>query len=166
MSSALKTSPSVRFMLSSPEVIRALTFFEKNAEAITDEQIRICSVPASPFGERARAEYLAEKFAALGLSDVEIDEEGNCLGLFKGTSPSPLLVVSAHLDTVFAPDTDFTVVRSGGRLLAPGIADDGCGLVALIALLRAMQTEKIRTEGSILFVGTVGEAGEGNLPGR
>jgi tripeptide aminopeptidase len=165
LSSILKTSPSPRSVLSHPEVDRAFRFFEKNAEAITDEQVRICSIPASPFGERRRAEYLAEKFAALGLSEVEIDEEGNCLGLIKGTSRSPLLVVSAHLDTVFAPDTDFTVVRSGKRLLAPGIADDGCGLTALIALARAIQTEKISTEGSILFVGTVGEEGEGNLRG-
>jgi tripeptide aminopeptidase len=165
LSSAIKASPSAQSLLSSPEVARALTFFEKNADAITDEQIRICSIPASPFGERARAEYLVEKFTSLGLSEVEIDEEGNCLGLIKGTSRSPLLVVSAHLDTVFAPDTDFSVVRSGQRLLAPGIADDGCGLVALVALARALQTEKIRTEGSILFVGTVGEEGEGNLRG-
>lgn len=165
MSSALKTAPSVRSLLTSPEVTSALGFFEKNAEAITDEQIRICSIPASPFGERERAEHLAQKFSAFGMTEVEIDEEGNCLGLIEGTSRSPLLVVSAHLDTVFAPNTDFTVVRSGKRLLAPGIADDGCGLVALLALARALQTEKIRTEGSILFVGTVGEEGEGNLRG-
>jgi acetylornithine deacetylase/succinyl-diaminopimelate desuccinylase-like protein len=167
MSSALKTSPSLtaRSLLSSVEVGRALSFFENNAEAITDEQTRICSIPASPFGEQQRAEYLAEKFTSLGLTEVEIDEEGNCLGLLKGTSQSPLVVVSAHLDTVFAADTDFTVVRSGKRLLAPGIADDGCGLAALIALARAIQTEKLRTEGSILFVGTVGEEGEGNLRG-
>lgn len=144
---------------------RSLTFFDKNAEAITDEQIRICSIPASPFAEQQRAEYLAEKFRSLALTEVQIDEEGNCLGLLKGTSHSPLLVVSAHLDTVFAPDTDFTIVRSGNRLHGPGIADDGCGLAALIALVRAMQTEKIRPEGSILFVGTVGEEGEGNLRG-
>lgn len=165
MSSALKTFPSLRSLLSSAEVECALSFLHKNAEAITDEQIRICSIPAPPFGEGERAEYLAEKFSALGLTDVEVDEEGNCLGLIKGTSRSPLLVVSAHLDTVFAAGTDFTVVRSGNRLLAPGIADDGCGLAALIALARAIQTEKIRPEGSILFVGTVGEEGEGNLRG-
>jgi len=151
--------------VSSPEVGRALSFFEKNAEAITEEQIRFCSIPAPPFGERERAEYLSEKFSSLGLTEVEIDEEGNCLGLIKGTSLSPLLVVSAHLDTVFSAETDFSVTRSGKRLLAPGISDDGCGLVALVALARAIQTEKIRTEGSILFVGTVGEEGEGNLRG-
>lgn len=151
--------------MSSAEVARAFRFFETNAEAITDEHIRICSIPASPFGERRRAEYLSEKFSSLGLSEVEVDEEGNCLGLSTGASRSPLIVVSAHLDTVFSSDTDFTVVRRENRLLAPGIADDGCGLAALMALAQAIQTERIRTEGSILFVGTVGEEGEGNLRG-
>ena len=152
-------------MLSSPEVGRALGYFERNADAITEEQIRICSIPASPFGEQQRAEYLREKFSALGLTEVEIDDEGNCLGLLEGRRRSPLLVVSAHLDTVFSPETDFTVTRSGERLLAPGIADDGCGLAALIALVQAIRSEQIRPEGSILFVGTVGEEGEGNLRG-
>lgn len=156
---------TVRQLMSSVEVARAFRFFETNAEQITDEHIRICSIPASPFGERERAEYLSQKFSSLGLSDVEVDEEGNCLGLLKGASRSPLMVVSAHLDTVFSTGTDFTVRRRENRLLAPGIADDGCGLAALIALVQAIQTERIRTEGSILFVGTVGEEGEGNLRG-
>src|SRR6185295_6768376 len=101
----------------------------------------------------------------LGLSEVEIDEEGNCLGMLRGASPSPLMVVSAHLDTVFSKDTNFNVVRRDNKLYAPGIADDGCGLAALIALVQAIQTEQIPIEGSILFVGTVGEEGEGNLRG-
>ncbi len=167
MSLALKTSPAltVRHLLSAPEVARALRFFETNAEAITDEHIRICSIPATPFNEQERAEYLSRKFSELGLTEVEIDEEGNCLGLIEGASQSPLMVVSAHLDTVFSKDTDFTIVRRENRLLAPGIADDGCGLAALIALARAIKTERIPIEGSILFVGTVGEEGEGNLRG-
>jgi acetylornithine deacetylase/succinyl-diaminopimelate desuccinylase-like protein len=151
--------------MSSAEVARAFRFFETNAQAITDEHIRICSIPASPFAERERAEYFSQKFSSLGLSEVEIDQEGNCLGLIAGATRSPLLVVSAHLDTVFAADTNFNVVRRDNRLLAPGIADDGCGLAALITLAQAIQNEPIRTEGSILFVGTVGEEGEGNLRG-
>jgi len=151
--------------MATPHVARALRFFETKAEAITEEQIRICSIPASPFGEQERAEYFSRKFSELGLTEVEIDEEGNCLGLLRGSSPSPLMVVSAHLDTVFSADTDFNVVRREGRLYAPGIADDGCGLVALIALIQAIQSEQIPIEGSILFVGTVGEEGEGNLRG-
>src|SRR5215207_6468018 len=120
MSSVLKTSPAltVRNLLSSAEVARALRFFETNAEAITDEQIRICSIPASPFNEQERAGYLSKRFSELGLSEVEVDEEGNCLGLLEGSSRSPLMVVSAHLDTVFSPGTDFTIVKKEDKLLA------------------------------------------------
>src|ERR1051326_5707245 len=148
-----------------PHVVRALRFFETHADAITEEQIRICSIPASPFGEQERAEYLSRKFSELGLTEVEIDEEGNCLGLLRGSSRAPLIVVSAHLDTVFSKDTNFEVVKRANKLFAPGIADDGCGLVALLALAQAIQSERIALEGSILFVGTVGEEGEGNLRG-
>ena len=156
---------SVAQLTSSPHVAAALRFFETHADAITEEQIRICSIPASPFGEQERAEYLSRKFTELGLSEIEIDEEGNCLGLLRGASRSPLMVVSAHLDTVFPAGTNFDIVRRDGKLFAPGIADDGCGLAALIALAQAIQSERVELEGSILFVGTVGEEGEGNLRG-
>ena len=80
--------------MSSAEVARAFRFFETNAQAITDEHIRICSIPASPFGERERAEYLSQKFSSLGLSEVEIDQEGNCLGLIAGATRSGSSVTS------------------------------------------------------------------------
>lgn len=167
MASSLKTvkTQTIRQLATLPEVERALQFFEANVAAITDEHIRICSIPATPFAEQERAEYLAERFRQLGLQDVSIDEEGNCIGLFAGSSPAPLVVVSAHLDTVFPPGTDFSVRREGNRLLAPGIADDGCGLVALVAIVQALRSAQIQTRGSLLFVGTVGEEGEGNLRG-
>jgi len=167
LASSLKTVPAqtVRQLATTPEVEQALRFFETNAGAITGEHIRICSIPATPFAEHERAEYLADRFRQLGLDEVTIDEEGNCIALHRGSSSSPLIVVSAHLDTVFENGTDFTVRREGERLLAPGIADDGCGLVALIAIVQALRAAKIQTEGSILFVGTVGEEGEGNLRG-
>jgi tripeptide aminopeptidase len=156
---------SVAQLMAMPHVARALRFFETHADAITEEHIRICTIPASPFGEQERAEYLSRKFSELGLTEVEIDEEGNCLGLLEGSSRSPLIVVSAHLDTVFSKDTNFNVTRRDNKLFAPGIADDGCGLAALLALAQAIQSERIPIEGSILFVGTVGEEGEGNLRG-
>jgi tripeptide aminopeptidase len=167
MTSVLNTTPAqtVQGLLTQPEVAQAFRFFEANAEVITEEQVSICSIPASPFDEKRRAEYLCAKFREIGLADTSIDDEGNCLGFMKGNSLAPLLVVSAHLDTVFPPETDFSVSRVHNKLLGPGISDDGCGLVALVAIARALQATRIETEGSILFVGTVGEEGEGNLRG-
>jgi acetylornithine deacetylase/succinyl-diaminopimelate desuccinylase-like protein len=156
---------TIKELLIQPRVQDALRFFEVCAAGITEEQIAICSIPAPPFGEAARALYLREKFRALGLEDATIDTEGNCIAYRPGRTRTPLLVVSAHLDTVFPAGTDFRVRRAGSRLIAPGIADDGCGLAALIALARVFNECRIETEGSLLFVGTVGEEGEGDLRG-
>lgn len=164
-STALAPEQILRELLVSRQVREAFQFFETRAAEITDEHIALCSIPAPPFGEEERAIYLREKFRQLGLREAQIDAEGNCVALRRGRSAQPLLVVSAHLDTVFPPGTDFTVRREQSRLLAPGIADDGCGLIALIALLGALEESSIETEGSLLFVGTVGEEGEGNLRG-
>ena len=156
---------AIQELLDSHAVRAAFEFFESHAEEITGEQISICSIPAPPFGEAERAESFRRKLVDSGLANAEIDEVGNCIALRQGNSPSPLLVVSAHLDTVFPAETDLTLRRSNGRLLAPGISDDGCGLAALLAMVRALAATGIETNGSILFVGTVGEEGAGNLRG-
>jgi acetylornithine deacetylase/succinyl-diaminopimelate desuccinylase-like protein len=164
-SAALAPEQILRDVFALARVREAFHFFEERAAEITDEQVAICSIPAPPFGEAERAAYLCEKFRQYGLRDARLDTEGNCIGLRRGKSLSPLVVVSAHLDTVFPHGTDFTVRREQNKLLAPGIADDGCGLIALISILRALEECSIETEGSLLFVGTVGEEGEGNLRG-
>lgn len=167
MSSIQAFSPAaiIGELIESFEVLRAFKFFDSHLKQITEEQIRICSIPAPPFGEKERAEYLRERLLESGIPDAKIDEEGNCLALRRGQSDTPLLVVSAHLDTVFPAGTDVKVRRDDSKLLAPGISDDGCGLAALIAIADALTAARIETAGSLLFVGTVGEEGEGNLRG-
>ncbi|HEV3467686.1 MAG TPA: M20/M25/M40 family metallo-hydrolase [Pyrinomonadaceae bacterium] len=155
----------VRDLLADERVRRAFRLFEAEAGRINEEHAEVCAIPAPPFGEAARAEYLREKLRACGLAGAELDEVGNCVALRRGASERPLLVVSAHLDTVFPAGTDCTVRLDGPRLRAPGIADDGCGLAALVALARALGECRIETEGSLLFVATVGEEGEGDLRG-
>src|SRR5215210_6696498 len=161
----LAPDKTVQELLGNPQVQSAFRFFESHAAEITEDHIRLCRIPAPPFGEAERARYLCERLREHGLDEAQVDEEGNCVALRAGYTLSPLLVLSAHLDTVFPPGTDYTVRHEQHRLLAPGIADDGCGLAALIALLRALEAFNIETEGSLLFVGTVGEEGEGNLRG-
>ncbi|MBV9958612.1 MAG: M20/M25/M40 family metallo-hydrolase [Acidobacteria bacterium] len=155
----------MRDILADERVRRACDHFTTRAAEITAEQIALCEIPAPPFGEEERANYFRQKFLEHGLADSYLDKVGNCIGLRKGNSLRPLTVVSAHLDTVFPSGTDCTVRREQGRLYAPGIADDGCGLIALLMLAQALDDGDYELEGSVLFVGTVGEEGEGNLRG-
>ncbi|MBO0723263.1 MAG: M20/M25/M40 family metallo-hydrolase [Blastocatellia bacterium] len=144
---------------------RAFAFIDSSASRFTAEHIRICEIPAPPFKEEERGRYFAARFAELGLADVHIDCVGNVIGFYRGQSEGAPLVLSAHLDTVFPEGTDVMVRRVGSRLCSPGIADDAAGLASLIGLIQSLNAAEVRLAGSIAFVATVGEEGEGDLRG-
>ena len=146
-----------------PRIARVLEILRGSAKATTEEQIRITEIPAPPFQESVRAAYMKKVLASTGLR-VETDDIGNVIGEWPGASPD-IVMLTAHLDTVFPPGTDVHVKQEGGRLLAPGISDNGTGLAALVALSKAFREAKIKTTKTILFVADVGEEGEGNLRG-
>ncbi len=160
-----RRSTCVTDLLRDERVRHAFAFIDAHARDFTAEHVQICEIPAPPFKEQERGGYLARRFAELGLSDVQTDEVGNVIGFYRGASEQPLLVISAHQDTVFPEGTDVTVKRVGSRLLAPGIADNCAGLAALIGLTQALNAALIQPRGSIAFVATVGEEGEGDLRG-
>lgn len=143
----------------------ALASIEQTEPATLAAQVRLCEVPAPPFGERARAVVVRDMLHAAGLENVRIDREGNVVGHRPGRSPRPNVVLAAHLDTVFPEGTDVAVTRRGPVLRGPGIGDNCRGLAVLIAVANALNAAGVATDGSIAFVATVGEEGLGNLRG-
>ena len=145
----------------------------RNAKAALDadharfvqELITLTEIPAPPFKEAKRAAAYLEMLRAAKLTDVETDPEGNVMGVRRGTGNGPMLAVLAHLDTVFPEGTSVKTTRNGNRLLAPGAGDDTGALAMMLAVVRAMDAAKLQTPGDILFVGNVGEEGEGDLRG-
>lgn len=150
---------------SDPRVQRAFSFLVESDEATLSTQIELSEIPAPPFQETVRGLRLAELFRAAGLLDVRSDEVGNVLGAARGDRDTPPLVVSAHLDTVFPEGTDVSVTREGDLLKGPGISDDARGLACLLAVARALHDTGLQTRHPVLFVGTVGEEGVGDLRG-
>jgi len=156
---------SIAGLLGAPQMQRAFQFVNEIGEQLDQELVRICEIPSPPFKEEARAVEISRRFSEIGLSNVRFDQEGNVLAELSGSSAGPPVVVSAHLDTVFPEGTDVRVKRDGARFHAPGISDNTCGIVSLIALARAMRAADFKTERCVTFVATVGEEGEGNLRG-
>jgi tripeptide aminopeptidase len=143
----------------------ATTFLEGDHDRFVRELIALTEIPAPPFKEQARAAAYLELLRGVGLSDVEMDAEGNVMGVRKGTGNGEILAVLAHLDTVFPAGTDVKVKRDGTKLMAPGVGDDTRALSLILTLVRAMDAAKYQTRKDILFVGDVGEEGEGDLRG-
>jgi tripeptide aminopeptidase len=156
---------SIASLLGAPGIQRAFQFINEMRGELDEELVRICEIPAPPFKEEARAREIARRFEEIGLARVRSDEEGNIIAERPGLSSEPRIVISAHLDTVFPEGTNVRVRRDGARFHAPGISDNTCGVVSLIALARALDAGGVKTEGTVYFVATVGEEGEGNLRG-
>ena len=143
----------------------ALAAIDKTEPATIAAQMRLCEVPAPPFGERARAMVVRDMLQAAGLKHVRLDREGNVIGERPGRSPRPNVVLAAHLDTVFPEGTDVKVTRNGAVLRGPGIGDNCRGLAVLAAVAGALDAAAVETDGSLTFVATVGEEGLGDLRG-
>jgi tripeptide aminopeptidase len=142
----------------------ALNWFSPNIAWVNDQQARITEIPAPPFQEAQRASAVQSLLADAGLA-TQIDKTGNVIAELRGANEKEIVVVASHLDTVFPPGTDVTVHRDGSRMTAPGISDNGSGIAALLAFSRALQFAHLKPQRTILFVGDVGEEGEGNLRG-
>lgn len=156
--------PALKFA-QAPGVTRALDWLARNSSWLTDQQIRLTEIPAPEFGEASRGLALKQLFEGAGLN-VRIDDLGDVIAERPGSDPkSGVILLAAHLDTVFPAGTDVRVKRTAGKLLAPGISDNGSGLAAIVGIARALSESRIRTTKTIVLAGDVGEEGEGNLRG-
>ncbi|HXN21587.1 MAG TPA: M20/M25/M40 family metallo-hydrolase [Candidatus Dormibacteraeota bacterium] len=147
-----------------PHVARALEWLSRNTDWINAEQARITAIPAPPFHESERAAYVQKILSSYALR-VSTDRAGNVIGELPGSQENQIVVLAAHLDTVFPAGTDVHVRKEGARMLAPGISDNGTGLATLVAIARGFHEANLKPARTILFVANVGEEGEGNLRG-
>ncbi|MEO2159297.1 MAG: M20/M25/M40 family metallo-hydrolase, partial [bacterium] len=156
----------VQEIMANNSVQAAFEYLDTHDAETLETLITLTEIPAPPFAETERALAFLEMLNLAGVDSSYIDEVGNVIALRKGSAPNAsTLVISGHLDTVFPEGTNVQVQQIGDTLRAPGIGDDTRGLAVLLAILKSMNSNNIETEQNILFVGTVGEEGLGDLRG-
>jgi tripeptide aminopeptidase len=148
----------------SPEVRSALNWLRTQEPQLAQWQMEMARIGAPPFGESARAAWLAERFRETGLDDVRIDDVGNVFGVHPGYGQR-YVALSAHIDTVFPANTPLNIRQQGSRLYGPGVSDNGAGVTAMLAIAALLRTVRLRHALPFVFIGNVGEEGEGDLRG-
>ena len=148
----------------------AFAWIHRNPKTIMDWQADLVAIPAPPFGEAARSAWLESRFTEAGLERVHIDAIGNVFGFIPSKqihpeSTGPVVILSAHLDTVFPAETPLNPVVDGDRLEAPGACDNGAGVVGMLAIAHALVRANVELPAPMILVGNVGEEGEGDLRG-
>jgi acetylornithine deacetylase/succinyl-diaminopimelate desuccinylase-like protein len=127
-------------------------------------QMEMARIAAPPFGESARAAWLAERFREVGLDDVRIDDVGNVFGAHPGFGQR-YVALSAHIDTVFPANTPLNIRQQGSRIYGPGVSDNGAGVIAMLGIASLLRSVRLRHAMPFVFIGNVGEEGEGDLRG-
>ena len=146
-----------------PGVSSATAWFREQESRIARWQMEVAAIPAPPFGESARSQWLAAQFRKLDLITA-VDALGNVTG-FKAGANHGIISISAHIDTVFPSGTPLRIRQEGRQLLGAGISDNAAGVAALLAIATAVKELGLPHTSSLLFVGNVGEEGEGDLRG-
>ena len=155
----------IRAIASNPAVQQAFRRIEELDAWSLERLLELTQIPSPPFGEAVRAARFVELLREAGADSVWTDEEGNVVALRKGRRGERTVALGGHMDTVFPEGTDVTVRQVGDTLFAPGIGDDTRGLVVVLTALRAMEEAGVQTDDDVLFVGSVGEEGLGDLRG-
>jgi acetylornithine deacetylase/succinyl-diaminopimelate desuccinylase-like protein len=161
---------SVTALAAQRPVHAAFAWLHGNPGKIMDWQAQLVAIPAPPFGEQARTEWLTARFVEAGLSEVHTDEAGNVFASLPAAklppeSTGPVVLLSAHLDTVFPIATPLRPILNGERLQAPGACDNGAGVVGMLAIAHALLHAKAELPAPLILLGNVGEEGEGDLRG-
>ncbi len=165
--SAAAAQLRVARLAADPVVHRAFRWLHLHQPQMRGWLLEVIRTPAPPFGESARASWFLERLRGLGLADAHLDEAGNALAEFPGENGTggPVVLVSAHLDTVFPLGTDTEPTEVDGRIEAPGACDNAAGLSGLLGLAAAVRDAEWNPGVSVLFAANVGEEGEGDLRG-
>lgn len=150
--------------LTSYELDHLRTLAATQADVVVELAQRICSVPAPTGDERQRGELVASLLRERGYTP-EVDEVGNIYVRRGHKEGKPVLMVLAHLDTVFPHSTPLKIVRDGDILRGPGIGDNSLSVAAMLGVLDVLDKMGKETDVDLVAVANVGEEGLGNLRG-
>ena len=141
---------------------------EREIEAAQSETAALlkalCAIPAPSHHEEKRAEWIKAWLEKRGLS-AEIDDAKNVRCGFELDRHEEVVVVMAHIDTVFPDLKPMPMREEGGRLYCPGVGDDTANVAGMLMLMDIFHRLNIRPTCGVLFVCNSCEEGLGNLKG-
>jgi tripeptide aminopeptidase len=129
-------------------------------ETVVRRTIEIAQVPAPTGDEAKRASVVRSWWQRDGLREVHDDAIGNVWGQMRA-GDGPVVIICAHLDTVFGTEVPHAVRIEGDTLFGPSVGDDSVGLASLSAAGMTLSARGV----PVWLLATVGEEGLGNLCG-
>ncbi len=134
-------------------------------ETLLANLVMLGEIPSPTFSEKARVDFLLQRFSECGLSNTSTDECGNGVGLLPGKNRKRNILLYAHADTVFSERRDHTVSVHADKMCGPGIADNSLGLAVLATLPTLLEKLGVEMDSGLVLMGGTRSLGRGDLAG-
>lgn len=127
----------------------------------------IVRTPSLSFEESKVAAILSRHLTDLGFDSVEIDRNGNVIGMMRGAGGGPSLMVNGHIDHV--PSGDMKEPFSGKLVDAArwgeegtaiygrGTCDMKCNVMASAYAIASIKAAGVKLKGDVILVADIGE---------
>ena len=132
-----------------------------NDQALIDFTCALVRLESVLGNERTVAEHVAREMRRLQFDHVEIDGDGNAVGVMRGLGDGPEVLFDAHMDTVDVVPADawahepFGGEVAGGRIWGRGSSDMKGALAAMVYAAAGLDRAKLA--GAIVVSASVGE---------
>jgi len=134
-------------------------------ERLLANLVMIAQIPAPTGQEADRVQFLLDRFAESGLSDVSSDEVGNAVGRLYGRKGERNILLVSHLDTLVADNFDNNVTVESDRIIAPGVGDNATGAAIVSMLPAVLQHLQVELDSNLIMLGSTRSLGRGNHAG-
>ena len=139
------------------------SYLEKSHEDAKSIVMELCKIPAPSHHELERAKWCEKWLKEAGAKKVFIDDAYNAICEHNVRPDGDVVVIMAHLDTVFPDLEPMPFVEKDGLYHSPGVTDDTGNLASLIVAFRYVIQNNIDTKCGLVFVANSCEEGLGNL---
>jgi hypothetical protein len=136
--------------------------------------VLISQVPSIPIPPRdnddeapefpLRAKAFSDRLLEMGVDECSTDSEGNPIGIIKGTDSSqPVIVLAAHLDTVFPVPEDSYCTLGSDTITGPGLLDNSLSVGVLLSLPEILRRTGVSLKSDIVIAALNESLGRSNL---
>lgn len=126
----------------------------------------LCNIPSPTGHEEKRAEFCQKWLCQQGAENVVIDSAKNVIYSIGCDKDKPIVLFTAHTDTVFPDLSPMPFYCDEEYLYSPGVGDDTTCLAILLILAKYIANHHLVSDSyGILIVANSCEEGLGNLKG-
>lgn len=151
------------------QIVAALPEYRAAADSAREHWLAhlalIGEIPAPTFGEQARAEMIAERFAAVGLQACVVDARSNASALLPGQEGATTLLLAAHADALPAEGEHPELEIHPDRVVGPFVGDNVPAVAALATLPLLLERLNIRLRSNLVLLAAARTLDRGNLEG-